>query len=73
MLQETKCDAIMIGRASMGNPWFIKQCVEYIENNNIISEPTLKERIDMILNHYNLLKENYSEEILLGKDELAEL
>lgn len=61
MLQETKCDAIMIGRASMGNPWFIKQCVEYIENNNIISEPTLKERIDMILNHYNLLKENYSE------------
>ena len=36
MLKETGCDAVMIGRATMGNPWFINQCVEYIENNNII-------------------------------------
>lgn len=61
MLKETNCDAVMIGRATMGNPWFIKQCVEYIENNNIIEEPTYKERIDMLVRHYNLLKENYSE------------
>ena len=61
MLQETGCDAVMIGRATMGNPWFINQCVEYIENNNIINEPTYKERLDMLLKHYNLLKENYSE------------
>lgn len=61
MLKETNCDAVMIGRATMGNPWFIKQCVEYIENNNIIKEPTYKERIDMLVRHYNLLKENYSE------------
>ena len=61
MLKETNCDAVMIGRASMGNPWFIKQCVEYIENNNTIEEPTQKERIDMILRHYNLLKKIYSE------------
>lgn len=61
MLKETGCDAVMIGRATMGNPWFINQCVEYIENNNIISEPTYKERIDMLVKHYNLLKQNYSE------------
>lgn len=61
MLKETNCDAVMIGRATMGNPWFIKQCVEYIENNNIINEPTYKERIDMLLKHYNLLKNNYSQ------------
>lgn len=61
MLKETNCDAIMIGRATMGNPWFIKQCVEYIENKNIIDEPTYKERIDMLVKHYNLLKENYRE------------
>ena len=61
MLKETNCDAVMIGRATMGNPWFINQCVEYIENNNIIDEPTYKERLDMLLKHYNLLKENYSE------------
>ena len=48
MLEETKCDAVMIGRSTIGNPWIIKECVEYIENNKIIEEPTYKERIDMI-------------------------
>ena len=56
MLEETNCDAIMIGRATLGNPWFIKECVEYIENNNIIEKPHNKEKIEMILKHYNLLK-----------------
>lgn len=61
MLEETKCDAIMIGRASLGNPWFIKECVEYIENGNIIEKPTYEERLNMIKKHFQLLKENTSE------------
>lgn len=61
MLDETGCDAIMIGRETIGNPFFIKECVEYIEHNNIIDKPTYKERIDMLVKHYNLLKENYGE------------
>ena len=56
MLETTKCDAIMIGRATLGNPWLIKECVEYIENNNIISTPTPKDKINMIKRHYELLK-----------------
>lgn len=58
MLEETGCDAIMIGRATIGNPWFIHECIEYIENNNIIDEPTNKERIDMMVYHYELIKKN---------------
>ena len=58
MLEETGCDAIMIGRATIGNPWFIRECVEYVENNNIIDEPTNKERIDMMVYHYELIKKN---------------
>ena len=58
MLEETGCDAIMIGRATIGNPWFIRECVEYIENNNIIDGPTNKERIDMMVYHYELIKKN---------------
>ena len=61
MLDETKCDAIMIGRATLGNPWFIKECVEYIENNKIIAPPTNTEKIDMIEHHYELLKKYTSE------------
>lgn len=61
MLDETKCDAVMIGRATLGNPWFIKECIEYIENNRIINKPTDKEKIKMIKKHFKLLKENTSE------------
>ena len=61
MLDETGCDAIMIGRASLGNPWFIKQCVEYVENGNIIDKPTYEERLNMIKRHFELLSENTTE------------
>jgi nifR3 family TIM-barrel protein len=60
MLDETNCDAIMIGRASLGNPWFIKECLEYVENNKIIEKPTYQDRLNMIIRHFNLLKENTS-------------
>ena len=31
MLDETGCDAVMIGRAVLGNPWIIKECIDYID------------------------------------------
>lgn len=61
MLDETKCDAVMIGRATVGNPWLIKECIEYLKNGNIAEHPSNKERIDMLVKHYNLLKSNSSE------------
>ena len=61
MLEETSCDAIMIARSTIGNPWFIHECVEYVENDNIIDPPTYKDRIDMLLKHYNLLEKNVGE------------
>ena len=61
MLDETHCDAVMIGRSTIGNPWIIKECVEYIENNRIIKEPSYKERVDMIIKQYNIIKQNCGE------------
>lgn len=65
MLDETGCDAIMIGRGALGNPWIFKQCLKYLENNAIIEEPTNKEKIDMIKEHYRLLKNDKNEHIAL--------
>ena len=31
MLDFTGCDAVMIGRGVLGNPWLIKECVEYLK------------------------------------------
>ena len=65
MLDETKCDAVMIGRATLGNPWFIKECVEYVENGNIIEKPTYIDKINMIIKHYELLKKYKNEKTAL--------
>ena len=57
MLDETGCDAVMIGRGVLGNPWLIKECVEYLENNNIIDRPTPTEKVEMVLKHLRYLEE----------------
>lgn len=65
MLEFTGCDAVMIGRAAIGNPWIFKECTEYIENQKLIARPTYDEIIDMIKYHYNLLKEDKCEKLAL--------
>lgn len=61
MLDETGCDAVMIGRGVLGNPWLIKECVEYLENSILPKEVSLEEKIEMIKRHINLLKETKDE------------
>ncbi len=61
MLDETGCDAIMIGRASLGNPFFIKQVVKYLEDGTIIDDANYIEKIDMAIYHLKLLLEYNSE------------
>ena len=61
MLEETSCDAVMIGRGVLGNPWLIKECKDYLETGkgpDIVS-PIIK--IKMLKQHYKLLLENTSE------------
>ncbi len=65
MLEETNCDAIMIGRATLGNPWIIKECVEFLDTGKKIEEPTNKEKIDMIKKHYELLKKYSNSKVAL--------
>ena len=65
MLLFTGCDAVMIGRAAIGNPWIFKECLEYLENGRIISKPTDQEKIDMIKTHYDFLKKDKNEKLAL--------
>lgn len=63
MLEETGCDAVMIGRAAIGNPWIIRDVVQYLEDGNILDNPTYEDRISMIKKHLNYLLENKSEKV----------
>ena len=55
MIDETGCDAVMIGRGVLGNPWLIKECIDYLENGILPKEVTLEEKINMIKKHLKLL------------------
>lgn len=53
MKEITQCDAIMIARGSMGNPWIFNQ-IEMMLTGKEILPVTAKEKINMCLRHYEL-------------------
>ena len=63
MLDETGCKAVMIGRGVLGNPWLIKECVEYLEEGIEPVEVSLEEKLKMM--KYNI------EEIVKDKNEVV--
>ena len=65
MIDETECDAVMIGRATLGNPWIIKECVNYLEDGTLPKEISIKEKLDMIRYHLELLLKTKPEKIAL--------
>jgi len=63
MLEYTKCDAIMIGRGVLGNPWLIKQLVTYLQTGQVIDKPTYEERINMCFKHLDYLLQIKDEKV----------
>ena len=61
MLDFTGCDAVMIGRGVLGNPWLINECVSYLESGIIPLKPSAREKIEMLKRHYQLLVDSTSE------------
>lgn len=51
MLDETSVDALMVARASLGNPWIFKSLNEYFTSGIIIDPPTKAEVIATMLEH----------------------
>lgn len=47
-------DGAMIGRASIGNPWFFKYVKHFIKTGEYISPPTLKERVAIARRHLEM-------------------
>ena len=53
-LEYSNVDAIMIGRAALGNPWIFRETIEYLNNGKCIERPTKEERLNTILKHLDL-------------------
>ena len=55
MIDETGCDAVMIGRGTLGNPYLIKQVVRYLEDGVLLKDENPIERMETCLKHFNYL------------------
>lgn len=65
MLDETGCDAVMIGRGVLGNPWLIKECIDYLEKGKEPEEVSVEEKINMIKYHIELLRKTKCDKLAL--------
>ena len=54
MFEQTEVDGIMIGRASIGNPWIFKRILHYLQTGEKLKEITNKEKLETILKHIEL-------------------
>ena len=63
MLEYTKCDAIMIGRGVLGNPWLIKEIDTYLKTGKMIDKPSFEERINMCYHHLDYLLKIKNEKV----------
>lgn len=51
MLEETGCDAVMVGRAVRGNPWLFREIRSYLEDGTLLERPSKDEVRAMMLRH----------------------
>lgn len=64
-LEETGVDAVMIGRAALGNPWIMYRIVKYLENGTLIADPTPEEKVEVCLLHADRLIKIKSERVAM--------
>lgn len=57
MIEETGCDAVMIGRGAQGNPWIFKRTTEYLKTGKLLPEPTFEQRVLSIIAHMDMATE----------------
>jgi tRNA-dihydrouridine synthase B len=65
MIEETNCDAVMIGRGILGNPWLILNTFKILNNDNEFYLPSPADKINMIKRHAIMLINELNEKIAI--------
>ncbi|MDI6861325.1 MAG: tRNA-dihydrouridine synthase [Caldisericia bacterium] len=61
VFNETNCNGVMIGRSAIGNPWIFSDFKDYLFNKKYPQKRSLEEKIEIIVEHMEILKKIYSE------------
>lgn len=62
MLDETGCDAVIVGRAAQGNPWIFREIAAAMQGEKV-PPPTPEERMEMAVRHFQLEAQLYGEKL----------
>ncbi len=57
MLEKTGCDAVMVGRGALGNPWIFRQINAYLSSGVTVPPPSLEEKMAVMLGQIRKTKE----------------
>jgi tRNA-dihydrouridine synthase B len=60
--EESGADGVMIGRGVYGKPWFINQVMHFFSSNEKLADPSLKEKLAAIIEHYDHMIDYYGKE-----------
>lgn len=55
MMDYTGCDAVMVGRGALGNPWIFREILALYEGKSLPERPSLQEISEMMTRHLNLM------------------
>ncbi|MBS0213730.1 MAG: tRNA dihydrouridine synthase DusB [Proteobacteria bacterium] len=61
VLDYTRADAVMIGRAAQGRPWIFREIAHFLATGELLAEPSLEEIRDLLLGHLHALHDLYGE------------
>lgn len=64
MLEQTGCDALMVGRGAEGNPWIFEDIATYLETGDATPAPSAEQRIAVALDHARMLADRYHDNIV---------
>lgn len=64
MLDQTGCDALMVGRGAEGNPWIFEDIATYLATGTAAPAPTAEQRIAVALEHARMLADRYQDNIV---------
>jgi tRNA-dihydrouridine synthase B len=64
--RETRCDGILIGRGAMANPWIFRQVEDALAGREIF-QPTLEDKRAVLLEYFEMLREDMPEIPAIGK------
>lgn len=63
---ETGCDGVMIGRGAIANPWIFQQSKHYLSTGNVLPPPSIKDRIELCLEHLKMSIEERGNKAILS-------